>query len=936
MIKVHISPWYDHPDHGDGGIRRVVEAEIKHLKKFGILPVRDIREADIIQNHGAMLTHREGIPTVHTGHGLYWSRQPWGSGFQQVNAEVTESMCRSVAHTVPSEWVGRAVRRGGLFYPEVIYHGVDADEFIPSSTSGNYVLWNKARADYVSDPNDMLHVASIMPDVQFLTTIGRNSENVKMIGTSNYEEMKKIVSQAGVYLCTARETFGIGTLEAMAYGVPVAGWDWGGQSEIIIPGETGYLAYPGDWVGLAECIRKCIAERDRLSDNCIQDVRKNWKWEPRIEQYANLFKRVYDTWYNQHKIKVSVIVTAYKLDQYLPRCLDSIAQQTMNDFECIVVDDAQSLSTKKIVDEFVRLDKRIRYESTPWNMGLVGARNFGFSKATGKYIRHVDADDFLALNALEIEAQALDKDPSVHIVYGHLEMVREDGSRILDHGEPIRGDWPPPDFDWIEQMAHMNQIPSCCMMRREVLERSGGYRSRMRRQEDAEFWCRVTSQGFRAKKVTQAVLYYHRQRDDSKGAVEWKENGSEPDWTAWFPWRVGAGNYRQAVEVLRKYGGRHPTPYLVPFSAQSRNPNSDFWLVHDYAYPVVSIIVTCGPGHEIYLQDALDSIQAQTFPDWECIVVNDTGKAWDKYIPGAPWAKVVNLDGNQGVSRARNAGFEYATGKYIVWMDADDYWLAWYLQVMMAFAEKNNGVIFSDLIADHGKEKKIHQFEEFDQTKIIQSISYPGSSILIPRHIVEKVKEVYGGYDPDIPGLEDWDYHIAIHALGFCAYRVPEPLFVYRIYSTTKREADYAKIDLITEFMDKKWGRYRKQGEKIMCGCTQKKIVTTTPASTGSSSGNGIDTQSMVGDVIPTQMVQVEYIGPLEQDFSIRSRVDPGVSYRFGNNPYNRQKTVYLGDAQFLTSLTMGDGQAQYHIVGTNIAMEHRDPTSFIGEAVAA
>lgn len=121
-----------------------------------------------------------------------------------------------------------------------------------------------------------------------------------------------------------------------------------------------------------------------------------------------------------------------------------------------------------------------------------------------------------------------------------------------------------------------------------------------------------------------------------------------------------------------------------------------------------------------------------------------------------------------------------------------------------------------------------------------------------------------------------------------------------------------------------------------MCGCTQKRIVNTTPASTGTASGNGIDTQSMVGDVIPTQMVQVEYIGPLEQDFSIRSRVDPGVSYRFGNNPYNRQKTVYLGDAHFLTSLTMGDGQAQYRIVGTNIAMEHRDPSSFIGEAVAA
>jgi hypothetical protein len=103
-------------------------------------------------------------------------------------------------------------------------------------------------------------------------------------------------------------------------------------------------------------------------------------------------------------------------------------------------------------------------------------------------------------------------------------------------------------------MAHMNQLPSCVMARREVYERSGGYRLRMKRQEDAEFWCRVTSLGFRAKKFTEAVTYYHRDRPDSKGVVEWNEQGSEPDWTAWFPWRMGASDFRQARDILRQRG----------------------------------------------------------------------------------------------------------------------------------------------------------------------------------------------------------------------------------------------------------------------------------------------------------------------------------------------------------------------------------------------
>lgn len=182
MTKVFISPVFTHPDKGDGGIRRVVEAERKHLPKFGIEVVDNIRLADIIQTHGSMLDFLPGIPVVNSNHGLYWSRQGWGGGYQQVNREVVQAMCRAVAHTVPSEWVGVAVRRGGFFYPEVIYHGVDADDFHPSQSPSKYVLWNKARADYVSDPKDMQTIAGRMPDVRFKTTVGQATGNMEVIG----------------------------------------------------------------------------------------------------------------------------------------------------------------------------------------------------------------------------------------------------------------------------------------------------------------------------------------------------------------------------------------------------------------------------------------------------------------------------------------------------------------------------------------------------------------------------------------------------------------------------------------------------------------------------------------------------------------------------------------------------------------------------------
>lgn len=935
-IKVFITPDYSFvPSHVDnGGIKRVAEAMIRHLPDYGVEIVHRPEDAHVLCNHGAAKTFYGTLPIVNVNHGFMWSRQPWGDGMKDVNHDLVDAMVMAVRHTAPSEWVANAMRRGGYFYPEVVYHGVDAQDFRVGE-NGGYVLWNKARADYVSDPNDMMRIAHLMPKTQFWSTIGVPFDNIKLIGVINHTLMKDILANAGVYLCTARETFGIGTLEAMASGVPVVGWDWGGQSEIVIQGETGYLAPPGDYEQLREYIHKCFAERDRLSKNCIEDVKKRWKWEPRIEQYANIFKDVFHNYHEIKRPKVSVIVTTYKLDKYLPKCLDSITKQTMKNFECLIIDDASQKSTEKIVDDFSRNDPRIRYIPTPNNFGLPGARNFGADQSKGMYLRFVDADDWLTENALEIEGGALDKNPGIHIAYGHLESVHEDGSPFMEHGEVVRTNWPPTQFNWLQQMAHMNQLPSCAMMRREVIARSGGYRERMKRQEDADFWCRVTSLGFRAQKVTQAVTYVHRQRDDSKGNLEWKEQGGEPDWTAWFPWRLGSSNLREARDLLQKYGGHHPAPYLVPFSAQGKCTTERFWYVHDYAYPVVSVIVTCGPNHKHYLIDALDSVLAQTFTDWECIVVNDTATDW-KYIPGAPWARIVNMHGNKGVSAARNEGFDHANGKFIIYLDADDYWVPWLLEIMVAQAERNVGVIFSDFIEDDGTTKKYYHYKEMKCEEIPLHMSYSGSSVLIPHDVMNAVKNTYGGWDAKIPGMEDWDMQIAIHSLGFCAYHIPEALFIYRKYSTTKRESDYARIDEIQAYLDQKWERFRKRGEKMSgCGCGGGGRVKTKPVSTMTASGNfniaGGNSQNQDMET----MVRVEYVGPLTEEFSIRSRVDPSVYYRFGQDEAHKQRTVFAQDAEFLISLIDGNGNPNYRIIGNISSTENRDPAMFLGTMVA-
>jgi len=74
---------------------------------------------------------------------------------------------------------------------------------------------------------------------------------------------------------------------------------------------------------------------------------------------------------------------------------------------------------------------------------------------------------------------------------------------------------------------------------------------------------------------------------------------------------------------------------------------------------------------------------------------------------------------------------------------------------MVAYGEENEGVIFSDLIQDTGDKLEVYRYPEFDETRLAIDMRYAGSSVLVPRHAAEKVLALQGGWDVDIPGMED-------------------------------------------------------------------------------------------------------------------------------------------------------------------------------------
>ena len=99
--------------------------------------------------------------------------------------------------------------------------------------------------------------------------------------------------------------------------------------------------------------------------------------------------------------EVSVIVPVYNIEQYLPRCLDSILSQTHRNLEILVVDDGSTDNSSYVIRQYAKKDKRI-IPLFKKNTGVSDTRNKALDKATGDYIGFVDGDDYIEPDMFEI------------------------------------------------------------------------------------------------------------------------------------------------------------------------------------------------------------------------------------------------------------------------------------------------------------------------------------------------------------------------------------------------------------------------------------------------------------------------------------------------------------------------------------------------------
>ena len=91
---------------------------------------------------------------------------------------------------------------------------------------------------------------------------------------------------------------------------------------------------------------------------------------------------------------ISILVPVYNVEQYLPRCIESVLSQDFQDWEMILVDDGSSDKSPQICDEFAEKDNRIKVIHKS-NGGANSARLTGFEMSQGVYLMFLDSDDWL-------------------------------------------------------------------------------------------------------------------------------------------------------------------------------------------------------------------------------------------------------------------------------------------------------------------------------------------------------------------------------------------------------------------------------------------------------------------------------------------------------------------------------------------------------------
>ena len=484
------------------------------------------------------------------------------------------------------------------------------------------------------------------------------------------------------------------------------------------------------------------------------------------------------------EVKVSVVLPVYNVENYLNQCIESLMNQTLKEIEIICVDDGSTDASLQILKELQERDDRIII-LTQQNKFAGIARNHGLSVAKGKYVLFLDSDDFFEPTLLEsIYYKGCEKDADI-VLFGAKKYDNNTGETIATpwylNRKVIKGKTVFNRNDFPNRILTLTSpAPWTKAFKREFVEKEKLQYQGLPNSNDAYFVLTALSIADRITWIDEDFVNYrvgltnNIQSGKAKNPIcfiqayravydELKRRGIYNEVEQSFVNVVLSGtcfnlqtiNDEEArKEILRNIASPifkdmnllnyednfyfkkkdifdvRSAYYIgneILASDKRKTINDEYEILKESCYKDECPISVIIPIYNVeqYLPECLDSILNQTFKEIEVICVIDGSpdnslEIVKNYAAKDERIKVINQV-NMGVSTARNRGIKEAKGKYIYFMDGDDYLEEDTFESLYNYAtEEDLDVIYFDAVCFSATDQSAK-----DNTYYIRKNEYP-------------------------------------------------------------------------------------------------------------------------------------------------------------------------------------------------------------------
>ncbi len=184
--------------------------------------------------------------------------------------------------------------------------------------------------------------------------------------------------------------------------------------------------------------------------------------------------------------KVDVIMPCFNAERFLKESIESILNQTHDDFRFIIIDDGSTDGSLEIIRQYAHTDSRIDMYSNNGNKGARFTRNRGIDLSSAEYVALMDADDISVRNRLEIEVDYLDNHPDIAVVASDKQIIDGNGNYIrVERMNCYTKE------DVLCEFLFFNMISNPSAMYRNSIIKENNIKYEARLIEDYHFWLKV-------------------------------------------------------------------------------------------------------------------------------------------------------------------------------------------------------------------------------------------------------------------------------------------------------------------------------------------------------------------------------------------------------------------------------------------------------------